>query len=173
MFCSESCSSSDQISCYSKEKKKTRLYDVQNPVKRVAESPRMPCSCLSQQLNVSLLRASALTEPNEPHRHQNLHEAQSCCTETHRAAAANSRMLFVTQNKTNCILYCYSHKHLTCLEADHLTSGVSTVFIQTPELKRSPSLFVHPEPSSSRACRCYRTRSDVMVHIMTLRSVCF
>lgn len=56
-----------------KQTKKTKLHKIKNPMKQVEEkSPRMPCSRLTQQLNVTLLRVSPLTP--------NLHEAQWCHT---------------------------------------------------------------------------------------------
>lgn len=56
-----------------KQTKKTKLHKIKNPMKQVEEkSPRKPCSCLTQQLNVTLLRVSPLTP--------NLHEAQWCHT---------------------------------------------------------------------------------------------
>lgn len=69
-----------------------------------------------------LQRWLSLTSPTGTKTSTKLHPAAPRLTEWPQQI--NSRMWARVryQNKTNCIFYCYSHKLLTCLEADHLTS---------------------------------------------------
>lgn len=75
------------------KQKNPKLHKIKNPMKQVEEkSPRMPCSRLTQQLNVTLLRVSPLTP--------NLHEAQWYCK--------GRKVACYCEKKTTCNIYlCY------------------------------------------------------------------
>ena len=124
-----------------------------------------------------LHRWLSLTSPTGTKTSTKLHPAAPRLTE--RLQQINSRMWARVryQNKTNCIFYCYSHELLTWLEADHLTSGVRTVSYGLQKWNEAHlCLFTlsRAAPAQSRSrTRCYRTQSDLTVHITMLRSVCF